>query len=67
MDISVSIRGPGTKELMNQGDFHADGDSILLLKGVSPNLENKPSTKPVIRIMVMRKQDVAYICLSRHG
>jgi hypothetical protein len=39
MDISVSILGPGTKELMNQGDFHAEGDSILLLKGVSPNLE----------------------------
>jgi hypothetical protein len=41
MDISVSILGPGTKELMNQGDFHAEGDSKLLLKGVSPNLQKK--------------------------
>lgn len=40
-DISVSTLGPGTKELINQGDFHAEGESILLLKGVSPNLQNK--------------------------
>lgn len=39
--ISVSTLGPGRKEFMNQGDFHADGDSILLLKGVSPNLGMK--------------------------
>lgn len=38
IDISVSTLGPGTKELINQGDFHAEGDSILLLNGVSPNL-----------------------------
>lgn len=39
--MSVSILGPAIKELMNQGDFHAEGDSILLLNGVSPNLETK--------------------------
>lgn len=39
--MSVSTLGPGRKELMNQGDFQAEGDSILLLKGVSPNLQEK--------------------------
>lgn len=41
--MSVSILGPGTKEFMNQGDFHAEGESMLLLKGVSPILGNKKS------------------------
>ena len=39
--MSVSTLGPARKELMNQGDFHAEGDSILLLNGVSPNLQSK--------------------------
>lgn len=39
--ISVSTLGPGTKVLINQGDFHAEGDSILLLNGVSTYLETE--------------------------
>lgn len=39
--ISVSTLGPGTKELINHGDFQAEGDSILLLNGVSTNLQTK--------------------------
>lgn len=38
--MSVSILGPGTKELINQGDFHAEGESIPFLNGVSPILWN---------------------------
>jgi len=41
--MSVSILGPGETELKYQGDFHADGDSILRLKGVPPKLnKDKP-------------------------
>lgn len=44
--ISVSTLGPSSKVLKNQGDFHAEGESILLLKGVPPNLgiENLPQS-----------------------
>lgn len=45
--MSVSILGPGRKELMNQGDFHAEGDSILLLNGVPPNLKQTPPKQPI--------------------
>ena len=43
--MSVSTLGPGTKEFMNQGDFHAEGESMLLLKGVPPNLQYQKSNK----------------------
>lgn len=37
---SISNLGPGRAVFMNKGDFHADGDTILLfLPGVSSNLE----------------------------
>lgn len=42
--MSVSILGPGTKEFMNQGDFHAEGESMLLLKGVPPILWHKATS-----------------------
>jgi len=41
MVISVSILGLDKKVLMNQGDFHAEGDSMLFLNGVPPNLKSK--------------------------
>ena len=45
--ISVSILGLDKKVFMNQGDFHAEGDSMLFLKGVPPNLKpNKQSSEP---------------------
>jgi hypothetical protein len=37
--ISVSILGLDKKVLMNKGDFHAEGDSKLFLKGVPPKLK----------------------------
>lgn len=50
--MSVSTLGPGRNELMNQGDFHAEGDSILLLKGVPPNL--KTLNRQFIRKQITR-------------
>ena len=46
--MSVSTLGPGRKEFMNHGDFQAEGDSILLLNGVPPNLKT-PSAKQQVR------------------
>lgn len=39
--ISVSTLGPGPKLLINHGDFQAEGESIVLLYGVSTNLQTK--------------------------
>lgn len=44
--MSVSTLGPGRKEFMNHGDFHAEGDSILLLNGVPPNLKTPSAKQP---------------------
>ena len=38
-NYELSILGPGETELKYQGDFHANGDSILRLKGVPPKLK----------------------------
>lgn len=42
MVISVSTLDPGAKV---QGDFQAEGDSMLLLNGVSTYLENENKNK----------------------
>ena len=42
-NYELSILGPGETELKYQGDFHADGDLILRLKGLPPKLKkHKP-------------------------
>lgn len=55
--ISVSTLGPGRKELMNQGDFQAEGDSILLLNGVSPKLQARTSDRKQFRIGTSTVED----------
>ena len=58
--MSVSTLGPGRKVLKNHGDFQAEGDSILLLKGVSPNLQGKKKkkTKLLIRCSKLYRRQI---------
>lgn len=58
--MSVSTLGPGRKE--NQGDFHAEGDSKLLFKGVSLNLQTK-NKKYNTTIYKRRKYPPNIVCL----
>lgn len=53
---SVSILGPERNELKSQGDFHADGDSMPLLNGVSPNLEREIKESIKINQLMLHAQ-----------
>lgn len=54
--MSVSTLGPGRKEFMNHGDFHAEGDSILLLNGVPPNLKTPSAKQPQSETIMVNLQ-----------
>uniref|UniRef100_A0A7C9DBA8 Uncharacterized protein n=1 Tax=Opuntia streptacantha TaxID=393608 RepID=A0A7C9DBA8_OPUST len=54
--ISASNLGQVTTELKYQGDFHAEGDSILLLKGVPPKMFRFSAPTSLTRVSTIPAQ-----------